>query len=55
MIKSLEERKSGNNDFAQAEKQTLEAIKRMNLPEADLFISDFLPAYELTLDEQTRK
>ncbi len=55
LIKCIEERKSGNNDFAQAEKQTLEAIKRMNLPEADLFISDFLPAYELTLDEQTRK
>ncbi len=55
LIKCIEERKSGNNDFVQAEKQTLQAIKAMNLPEADLFISDFLPAYELTLDEQTRK
>lgn len=55
LIKCIEERKSGNNDFAQAEKQTLEAIKAMNLPEADLFIKEFLPAYELTLDEQTRK
>lgn len=55
LIKCIEERKSGNNDFAQAEKQTMEAIKAMNLPEADLFIKEFLPAYELTLDEQTRK
>lgn len=55
LIKCIEERKSGNNDFLQAEKQTLESIKRMNLPEADLFISEFLPAYELTLDEQTKK
>ncbi len=55
LIKCIEERKSGNNDFLQAEHQTLESIKRMNLPEADLFIKEFLPAYELTLDEQTRK
>lgn len=55
LIKCIEERKSGNNDFLQAEKQTLESIKRMNLPEADLFIREFLPAYELTLDEQTKK
>ena len=27
--------------------------KAMNMPEADDFIRDFLPAYELTLDQLT--
>ncbi len=54
LIKCIEERRSGNADFAEAERQTLEAIKNMHLPEADAFIEEFLPSYGLTLDEQTR-
>ena len=54
LIKCIEERRSGNTDFAEAERQTLEAIKKMRLPEADAFIEEFLPSYNLTLDEQTR-
>lgn len=53
LIKCIEERRSGNADFAQAEKSTLESIQKMRLPEADAFISEFLPSYHLTLDEQT--
>ncbi len=52
LIKCIEERKSGNNDFVAAERQTLDSLKRMSLPEVDCFIDEFLPAYELTLDEQ---
>ncbi len=52
LIKCIEERKSGNNDFVEAERQTLDSLKRMSLPEVDCFIDEFLPAYELTLDEQ---
>lgn len=52
LIKCMEERNSGNTDFVQAEKQTLESLKAMKLPEVDVFISEFLPKYELTLDEQ---
>lgn len=52
LIKCIEERKSGNSDFIEAERQTLKAIEKMSLPEADLFIKEFLPSYELTLDEQ---
>ena len=53
LIKCIEERKAGNMEFAKAEQSTLESIKNMNMPEADDFIKDFLPAYELTLDQLT--
>lgn len=54
LIKCIEESRSGNTDFADAERQTLESIEKMKLPEADAFLSEFLPSYGLTLDEQTR-
>lgn len=53
LIKCMEERKMGNDDFRQAEEATLMAIKEMGIPEVDYFIEEFLPAYFLTLDEQT--
>ena len=52
LIKCLEERQMGNNDFASAEKSTFEAIQKMNMPEAQIFLDEFIPAYTLTLDEQ---
>ena len=52
LIKCLEERQMGNTDFASAEKSTLEAIVAMNIPEANVFLDEFIPAYTLTLDEQ---
>lgn len=53
LIKCIEERNSGNTDFSAAEKQTLASLEAMELPEVRAFIEEFLPAYELTLDEQT--
>lgn len=53
LIKCMEERNSGNTDFLSAEKQTLTSLKSMQLPEVEVFLSEFLPEYELTLDEQT--
>ncbi|MBQ9375638.1 MAG: 5'-deoxynucleotidase [Ruminococcus sp.] len=52
LIKCIEERQMGNNDFASAEKSTYEIIRKLNLPEADLFLKEFMPSYQLTLDEQ---
>ncbi|MCC8131215.1 MAG: 5'-deoxynucleotidase [Ruminococcus sp.] len=52
LIKCIEERKSGNRDFEEAEKQTFDSIRAMGIPEANMFLDEFLPAYELTLDEQ---
>ena len=50
-IQCIEERKAGNNEFLNAEKQTLAAIHAYELPEAEYFIEHFIPAFEKTLDE----
>lgn len=52
LIKCLEERKMGNAEFAKAEQTIRESICAMQIPEVDCFIKEFLPSYELTLDEQ---
>lgn len=49
-IKCIEERKAGNLEFLSAERQTLERIRSMELPEAGYFIEHFIPAFELDLD-----
>ena len=51
LVKCIEERKAGNTEFAGAEKATLEAIRKLGVPEAMLFLDEFLGAYENTLDE----
>jgi len=52
LLKCVEELGQGNREFARA-RQTLEAaIRGMGLPAADCFLAEFLPAFELTLDEQ---
>ncbi len=51
LIKCIEERKAGNTEFASAEKSLREILITMKLPELDVFMKDFLPAYDRTLDE----
>ena len=51
LIKCAEEERGGNKEFATARKATEEAIKGMNLPEAEIFLKDFFITYEFTLDE----
>lgn len=51
LIKCIEEKKMGNSDFAQAEATITKAICEMKLPEADYFMQNFIPAYEMTIDE----
>lgn len=53
LIKCIEERRMGNDDFEKAEQATLENIHSLNLPEAEVFLEEFIPAYTLTLDDQT--
>lgn len=50
-IKCIEERKAGNNEFISAESQILEMLKENSLPEVKYFMENFIPAFELTLDE----
>ena len=50
-IKCVEEEKSGNNEFVKAKESLFNTLKEYDSPELDYFIGNFLPAFELTLDE----
>lgn len=50
LIKCIEEEKAGNTEFISAKDATERAIRDMNLEEVDVFLLEFLPAYEKTLD-----
>jgi len=50
-IKCLEELKTGNDEFRFAAEQTLAKLRSLNMPEVTYFIENFIPAFELTLDE----
>ncbi len=51
-IKCIEERRAGNDEFLQAERKSLDALRGYGLPEVDYFLEHFIPAFERTLDEQ---
>ena len=51
LIKCLEEESAGNREFAEAEKTTRAKIEALCIPEADIFLREFIPAYARTLDE----
>ncbi|MBO4395284.1 MAG: 5'-deoxynucleotidase [Eubacterium sp.] len=51
LIKCIEERKSGNREFESAYSSTESTLQAMDIPAVDDFMNEFLPAYELTLDE----
>jgi 5'-deoxynucleotidase len=51
LIKCIEERKTGNTEFYSAEKSLSTILENMELAEVDIFMMDFLPAYDKTLDE----
>ena len=51
LIKCIEEEKAGNREFSQAKKATESALSAMDMPEVSIFLSEFLPAFSLTLDE----
>lgn len=51
LIKCIEEENAGNQEFRSAKKAITRAIHELNCEEAEIFMQEFLPAYELTLDE----
>lgn len=51
LIKCIEERKAGNTEFVSAEESITLILKDMRLGEVDIFMKEFLPAYDKTLDE----
>jgi len=50
-IKCMEEKAAGNREFADAERQTLQSLNQMGLPEVDYFLRHFGASFGLTLDE----
>ena len=50
-IKCVEERKAGNTEFTEAERSTKESISRLGCEEAEIFMTEFVGAYELPLDK----
>lgn len=51
LIKCMEEERMGNREFLRAKESTLKSLEELDVPEADVFLDEFLPAYSLTLDE----
>ena len=51
LIKCVDEMKNGNREFASALDSTLEAVKKIELPEVKYFLENMLPPFYLTLDE----
>lgn len=49
-LKCREELAAGNTEFADAEKETLEALRAMDMPEVGWFLENFAGAFGLTLD-----
>ena len=50
-IKCLEELKTGNLEFRLAAEQSRKKLSSLEMPEVEYFIKNFIPAFELTLDE----
>ena len=51
LIKCIQEEKSGNTEFLSAKKSILKSLENMELEEVNIFMKEFLPAYNKTLDE----
>ena len=51
LIKCKQELGSGNQEFKTACETTKEALHKMQMKEVEIFIEEFLPAYDKTLDE----
>ena len=53
-IKCVEEKKAGNMEFIQAQASIEKSISDLEMPEVKDFMTEFVPAYELTLDEMSK-
>ena len=52
LIKCIEEKNAGNNEFGKALESTRASIEAMAMPEVEVFLEEFLPSFYLSLDEQ---
>lgn len=51
LMKCTEELRMGNRDFERARQAQLDALHEMGIPAVERFLAEFLPAFDLTLDE----
>lgn len=51
LIKCMEEECAGNVEFKTAKEATLRILQECPLPEVEVFLTQFIPAYRCTLDE----
>ena len=54
LIKCIEEKNAGNNEFGKALDCTRQSLDEMAMPEVDAFLEEFLPGFYLSLDEQNK-
>ena len=50
-IKCMEEQRAGNREFDYAAENVRKSLLSIDLPEVKDFLTDFLPAFDMTLDE----
>ena len=50
-IKCMEEQRAGNHEFDYAAENVRKSLASIDLPEVKDFLTDFLPAFDMTLDE----
>lgn len=55
LIKCIQEEKAGNTEFISAKNSITSALKDMKLAEVNIFMEEFLPSYDKTLDELNGK
>lgn len=53
LIKCIQEEKAGNTEFASAKESITEAIKELQVEEAEIFMGEFMASYYKNLDELT--
>ncbi|MCI8331342.1 MAG: 5'-deoxynucleotidase [Clostridiales bacterium] len=55
LIKCMMEERSGNHEFTNAKAATLRALRALSCPELDYFMENFLPSFDMTLDEMNEQ
>ena len=53
-LKCIEERLAGNREFCEAEKTITKTLQRLDCEEAKIFIEEFVPSFEKTIDQMKK-
>lgn len=55
LIKCMMEERSGNLEFTNAKAATLKSLQTLACPELDYFMENFLPTFDMTLDQMNQE